>query len=178
MAKLSTATKSFIALLVLAFGASFIVLILNQQLSQNLAEDTSTSARLQKQIYKTAQTRNGIDVAKWQTYTDSVYKLSFKYPPTWQVKTYDRESGMRIIVLVPSGDPNTHLRVYASKQGYFAADGLKTQSATIAGRNGFTVDDLLAGVKSTTGYFTFDLGYGLNYQPEFKQMLKTVAINE
>lgn len=178
MAKLSTATKSFIALLVLAFGTSFIALALNRQLGQNLAEDASNNFRLQKQIYKTAQRGNGLDVAKWLSYTDSAYGLSFKYPPAWRVQAFDRAGGMRIIVLEPASDPAVHIRIYASKDGYFATDGLDKKTASIAGRKGFTVDNLLAGVKSKTDYFTFDLGYGLNYQPQFKEMLKTVAINE
>lgn len=175
----SPQTKSFLVL-ILALGIlSAAVLYLSKTQTEILGSVDNQVEALQTGINKVADKEISIPaMSEWVEYSDSGVSLKFKYPPTWKLSTYDSENPKYYIIVLDPGQEKDHIRIYVSKKSYFADQGLTKEKTKVAGQEAWTVQDLLVGVKTSSQYFTFDLGSNLELKPAFQDMLTTVALNQ
>mgnify|MGYP003393187997 CR=1 FL=1 len=187
MFNFSKQTKSFVALLLIAFTAVMTAYYLSGLLNNNdeqFSQETANKQTPKKEVQQTivdnaTDTNKKIDTTNWREFKDSRFDVSFRYPPTWTLKTYkeEKDDGMLIIRLDPGNGANT-ISVYISEDNYYAMEGLPTKKTTVAGHQALSVADMLVGVRYDTKYYTFDLGGNVKYQPEFKVILDQVAFQK
>jgi hypothetical protein len=121
------ATISFIILVALAAIATFAAIYATKNISEPIENSSLENSVLEENRLQNIQpTAAELDVSTWKSYTDKNYFLSFKYPSTWQVKTYQNRNGFDIIVLEPN-NARDNIRIYVSPENYFALQGLPSK---------------------------------------------------
>ncbi len=173
-------TFTFFLLVALAAVSAYGALLLTTQLSGDSDVADSTLTNQHKDLAAAPNSASAapasIDISNWKQYTDLTYFLSFKYPPTWQVQTYPSMAGYYIIVIKPDSRAD-NVRIYVSPNTYFALDGLPTKKDTLGGAQALNINDSLFGVKYSAQYYTFDRGNTAKLQPQFQQIIDSVAFN-
>ena len=182
---LSTQTKSFFLLLLIAVGSSYVALVLTREILPVLSI-AQTPLNSQQKINTKSEVLGEsaevkLDTIDWKTYSDSTYPLSFKYPKTWTATTYSAvDPTIGYIIVLNSDKANAdHIRIYINKKSFLAMDGLPTTKITVNKIPAVGVsDNMLVGIKQANNFITFDLGASSILKPYFKAILNTVEITK
>lgn len=179
---LSTQTKSFFLLLLIAVGSSYVALVLTREILPvlSIAQDPQQTINSKSEVLgESAEAK--LDVSDWKTYSDTTYPLSFKYPKTWTVTTYSATDPTIGYIIVLNSDKAgaDHIRIYINKKSFLAMDGLPTTKITVNKIPAVGVsDNMLVGIKQANNFITFDLGTSSVLKPYFKAILNTVEITK
>ena len=180
---LSPQNKSFLILFIIAVAGTYILVNVAKDISHGPSGSGYTQYNYQNQnnksdIVASASDRymppvQSIDVSNWNTYTNAQYSLTFKYKPGWSVKPAGSQNGFYIVDVKP-GSGYYNIRIYISKDGYYAIDGLPYTQTQINGYNALDVSHLLYGFKSGQYYYTFDNGLSTKLIDDFNALVHSV----
>lgn len=180
MFKPSKQTKSFIALMLVAFfavmSAHYLIDFVSNSSSYTPNTASSESPSKGDRSPNDGVVNVSLDPKDWTDFSDKRRGISFKYPKAWGIKTYqeDKTNGNYIIALDP-GKGSDQIRIYVSAEGFYALDGLPKEKTTVAGKQAVSVAGMILGVENNKKYYTFDLGGNVYYQPVFQKMVDQVA---
>ncbi len=182
MKTISKQSKSFIVLFCIAILGTYFAMNLSEKankreagLSNELAESQVLPA--EENIETPAvvtEPEITVDTENWKEYSDKKYNFSFKINPDWKVSAKQQKNGEYLLEIDP-GAKYYNIKIYVSKNGFFALDGLPTEETKIANLPALAINDMLYGLKKDDLYLTFDLGSSLSLRPQFKAMVNTIA---
>lgn len=131
------------------------------------AEDTKTTHTL-------SELNRKVDTSTWPTYQDSKYNFKFKFSPNWTIRP-KTVGNIYLLAIQSKTNPSQNIKIFITKDGYFATDGLKLPKTTINGVTAVNLDNILIGMKQSNNYYTFDAGTDINVKPEFVAMVNSVS---
>ncbi len=177
MKHLTRPTRSFIFLIIIVLVAAYGALILARHQKNNIPDYGTNSKALSASADQEPVSQDEMVSTKgWQSYDDESYPIKFQYPAKWDVDTDTSMENYYAVELTPSGDKGV-IKVYISKQDYFALKGLKTEAFSVNGATGRMVDNWIYAVKSGEFYYTFDSTQASKPLPELRTIISTAEFN-
>jgi hypothetical protein len=188
MEKISIQSKSFIILFFIALVGTFLAtnFYVDFQKTQSssfyqhagniISYSPPAKHQTNSNLIETAQAEEPaplVDTLAWKTYSNSEFKLQFKYPEDWQIKNGKAIAGFKVIEIDP-GAKFFNIKIYISPKNFYGIDGLPASVETINNNAFINTRDLLYAVKTDSFSYTFDVGQSLSLKPKFKTLVHTV----
>ncbi len=193
MHNLSSQTRTFVLVLFFALISAYGALALNSRLNwltfpiiERVATDTEPEVieenfndNINAQNEQPAQLvkfedPEALKLENWIEYDSNQYTLTFKHPRTWLVTFKELDEDYDLVEIQPANGPT--MKIYISTANYFALDGLQRTTTTVGNRTGFTIDNIIYGVKVGTNFFTLDNAENNSYNQQFAEIVKSLKL--
>ncbi|PIR96056.1 MAG: hypothetical protein COT92_03215 [Candidatus Doudnabacteria bacterium CG10_big_fil_rev_8_21_14_0_10_42_18] len=178
--RISAQTKSFVILVVIAVVGTYLSARLYNEMKEENGNQKIIYKQGQKQeqnIIKKVEASAKVDISQWPLYQNKVYNFSFKYNPNWKVLSTKAFDNYDLIEIDP-GPRFYNIKIYISKDGYAAMNGLPTEPVLVNGVLAQNVSELLYGFDQDGYYYTFDNGLSVSLADDFNALVSTVIFSQ